>query len=643
LDQHTFHSMRDSLAHRGPDDAGSWFSRDEGVMLGSRRLAILDLSPRGHQPMQDLSRKLTIVFNGEIYNFLELRAKLSSSYAFRTSSDTEVLLAAYAVWGIDCLKHLNGMFAFAIWDGKHQRLFAGRDRFGEKPFYYFRGQDFFLFASEIKALLGSRLIRPEPNLAAIYQFLAYRETDGDRETLLKDVFSLPAGHALVYSATERTLDIRQYWDLDPEREIRLSSDREYADRLLDLLKDSVKIRLRSDVAVGSSLSGGIDSSSIVGLMSGNLNGNGQATFSARFEDPAIDEGIHIRSVAERFPINAHSVFPNARCFVNEVEQFAWYQEHPFSNMSVYAQWCVMRLAKEQGVTVLLDGQGADENLGGYATFFGSYCKDLLNQKRWRAFLRAMCSQVRSAGLVRLGVVLAPLLSATSRQRLQQFREPLALTREFERESNSSPSRLTCRFRSALHNDLYQQLRSSMLPKLLRFADRNSMAFSREVRLPFLDHRVVEYLFAIPEEQKIRDATSKVVLRRAMQGIVPHQILERRDKKGFETPQSEWLAGPLRKWAEDILNSSEFHERGWIDSRRAKDIWKQFLARPSRHHNVICRWLSLEIWARTFLNESRILQRFASLDAESILNGPEVSVATRESIENDGFFARPNAI
>src|ERR1700730_18637674 len=482
LEREVFLSMRDSLAHRGPDDAGYWDSPAEGVQMGSRRLAILDLSPRAHQPMQDSTGNLTIVFNGEIYNFLELRKELRTSYRFRTWSDTEVLLAAYLRWGTDCVEHLNGMFAFAIWDRNRQQLFGARDRFGEKPFYYFRTRHAFLFSSEIKALLASKLLPPEANPSVIYRYLAYRETDATHECLLKNVFSLLAAHAFLYSPAQDMLKTWQYWDIDSDAQIRFADDQAYADRLLELLTDSVRIRLRSDVPVGSSLSGGIDSSSIVGLVASQINGNRQATFSARFHDPAVDEGRHIQLVADRYAIEGHCIYPDPQELLREIDSFVWHQEHPYAGMSIYAQWCVMKLAKQQDVTVLLDGQGGDESLAGYGQFYGSYYRDLLRQFRWGTLLKAMTAHVRSLGPANLGSVLVPQLPDSIHLPLVRASESLSFPGEFERNWRSLPSQIGRRFRSSLHQHLYQQLRCSMLPKLLRFADRSSMAFSREVRL-----------------------------------------------------------------------------------------------------------------------------------------------------------------
>jgi asparagine synthase (glutamine-hydrolysing) len=600
LDENTSLSMRDALAHRGPDDAGLWTSATHGVVLGSRRLAIQDLSPRGHQPMQDPTGRFTIVFNGEIYNWLELRKELLNFCDFRSSADTEVLLAAYAHWAEDMLPRLNGMFAFAIWDEKEQKLFAARDRFGEKPFFYCHRPGLLLFASEIKAILASGIIPCEPNLEAIYRFLAYRETDVGEDTLYKGILCLPPAHSLHYSLANGTCKPKKYWDLDPAEEVRFPDERAYRDRLLELLRDSVKLRLRSDVAVGSCLSGGMDSSTIVSLAAAQRQGDRQFTFSARFDDPALDEGPYIRAVSEQFATPNQAVYPDPYGMIEDLNYFTWHQEYPFAAASFYSQWCVMRLAKQHGVTVLLDGQGGDELLAGYLQSAGPYYKDLVADKKWATLARAVNIQFRQGGPRNLANILFPHLPATAHRLASSFAEPLPLDGDFARTAFAPPTQIRSSFPSALNNELYHQLRYSMLPKLLRFADRSSMAFSREVRLPFLDHRVVEYLFAIPQEQKIRGTTTKYILREAMRGTLPDKVLDRTDKKGFETPQSAWLRGPLRAWAEDLLHSQTFAQRGWIDAHKARETWSRFLAHPTRFHSQLVRWLSLEVWARQFL-------------------------------------------
>ena len=422
------------------------------------------------------------------------------------------------------------MLAFAIWDAKHKQLFAARDRFGEKPFYYFRRRGTFLFASEMKALFASGLVPTEPNLGAIYRYLAYTETDVSAETFFRDVAALEPAHALL----------------------------------------------------------------------SQRNDDRQVTFSAGSDDPALDQGSYIRSVSQHFSTNNVDVCPDPLRLVDEVDSFVRHQEHPSLCGSVYAQWCVMRQARDSDVAVLLDSQGGDEHLAGYRHTRGAYFRDLLSHSRWREFKKSAAAYLRQSGPGSFASVLVPHLPQAVRQVIHSVSASLSIHDDFARSALSPPTAVPTRFASSVHNELYRQLRSSMLPKLLRFADRSSMAFSREVRLPFLDHRIAEYLFAVPETLKINGTTAKVILRQAAQGRIPDKVLHRNDKKEFEVPEGAWLLGPLRRWAEGILNSPELRQRGWIDPSMAQQVWKQFLNRPARYHSLIFRWLSLETWARVFL-------------------------------------------
>lgn len=598
-------AMRDSLAHRGPDDAGLWSSPQGDVVLGSRRLAILDLSPRGHQPMADETGMLRIVFNGEIYNYVELREELiQKGYRFRSQTDTEVLLAAYDAWGTECLSHLNGMFAFAIWDARQRRLFAARDRFGEKPFYYHHRPGVFIFASEVKALLASRVVDARPNNRKVYAYLAQRELDRGEKTLFQDILALPAAHALTFSPDHDSPTIWRYWDLDPDADIRLPSDDAYGERLLALLQDSVRIRLRSDVPIGSNLSGGLDSSTIVSLIARNASVQRQQTFSARFHHATLDEGAHIQRVVDWTGVQPHYVYPDPAQLPDEFAQLTWHQEQPFFESSVYAQWCVMRLARECGVTVLLDGQGGDELFAGYHYYFGSYYRALFQRLQWRTLLTSLVSVARQDGISTVPILFFYFLPPSVRPALRRQVRPVAAPGEFAQTWRSDPAPWLPHFRDPLKDALYQTLTLDVLPRLLRYADRNSMAFSREARLPLLDHRLAEFLFAIPADQKIRGAETKVVLRHAARGLIPEKIRTRKDKIGFAPPQAEWLRGPLRSWVDDIFHSATFRQRPWVNPRAIDRIWQEFLAGQTLGgSSTVWRWLSLESWARVFLDQA----------------------------------------
>jgi len=553
--------------------------------------------------MEDPASGLVIAFNGEIYNYKELAEELSKAGCkFRSHSDTEVLLKSYEMWGTECLGRLNGMFAFAIWDERRQQLFAARDRFGEKPFYYHQddGRRLFIFGSEIKALIASGVFEPRANQPAIYAFLVNREIDASSETVFEGVQSLAAAHALRYSVKDATVKVWRYWELNPENEIRLFGDQQYADALLEILTDSVRIRLRSDVPVGSSLSGGLDSSTIVGLIARCGAKEGQATFSARFADSRFDEGAHIENMAHSAKATSHFVYPAPERIPEEMEALTWHQEEPFYSTSIYAQWCVMRLAKQCGVTVLLDGQGGDEVLAGYHEYFRAYYLQLLKHFHIGDALSSMGLYAKDHGRELSTFVFSGLVPDRLRAGAKRWLRPRAVRREFEQKWKRPPVRVKRKFENDLDQSLYVTLTQTVLPQLLRYADRNSMAYSREVRLPFLDHRLVEFLYAIPMEQKLRGSTTKIILRNAIKSIVPEEIRNRKDKLGFAAPEVSWLRGPLRKWTEEIFSSSEFREREWLDPTMVDNVWKRFQAGEGSLYTSVWRLLSLELWARTFL-------------------------------------------
>jgi asparagine synthase (glutamine-hydrolysing) len=545
-------------------------------------------------------------------------------HQFRSRTDTEVLLKSFEEWGPDCLSRLNGMFAFAVWDEHRRELFAARDRFGEKPFYFVHDtqRNFFAFASEIKALLASGLFSPRPNPSAVYGYLVNREIDTGTETIFDGVQALPAAHSLTYSFRTGAIRIARYWDLDPQQEIRLSGPNEYAERFLELFSDSVRIRLRSDVPVGSSLSGGLDSSTIVGLVAKSGPSAGQETFSARFEDPHLDEGKYIDRVTNWAKVRSNSIYPEAARIPDEMEALTRHQDAPFYSTSVYAQWCVMRLASERGVTVLLDGQGGDEVLAGYHSYFGPYYTHLLKGLRWKRAFSEMRDYAAEHGRGFVPRVLAGMLPEQWGFAAKSWLVPRGLRPEFKSKWRRPPASVKRKYKNELQQSLYTTLTQSVLPQLLRYADRNSMAFSREVRLPFLDHRLVEFLYATPYDQKLRGTQTKIILRNAITGIVPEEIRLRKDKLGFAPPEVAWLRGPLRSWVGEVFASTAFCQNDWCEPATVNAVWERFLLGEDRLHTSIWRWLSLEMWARVCLRTPST----KPVGAESVCNY-HVNIAT----------------
>ncbi|MBS1743295.1 MAG: asparagine synthase (glutamine-hydrolyzing) [Bacteroidetes bacterium] len=513
--------MGDTLIHRGPDNGHLWVSNDGQVGFAHRRLSIIDLSENADQPMTRSSR-FTIVYNGEIYNYIELKKDLEAKgYQFKTKSDTEVLLALFEDQGSNCLQCIDGMFAFAIWDEEKKELFLARDRFGEKPLYYCIQHDVFYFASEMKALFSIGLPK-NISQERIFKYLQSNvliDEEDLESTFYTGIRQLDAACFLrIKNAVIQ--ERKYYWNLTsvkPNNHISLEDAAKEFRRLFEL---SVLRRMRSDVTVGSSLSGGIDSSAIV-LLANKYKNNlqGQNTFSARFKNFNRDEGKFIEKViAYADNIQPYTVWPSAETFLAEIETLAYYQEEPFVSGSVYNQYCVMRLAKEHNTTVLLDGQGADEQLGGYIHYYRHHLTRMLTKNPQRFFAERVNYQAVNKEYYPYSIpTKLPLW----------YIKKIFLRSKYTYDADA---------RSLLIKDTTV----TGLKALLRYGDRNSMAFSREVRLPFLSHELSEFIFSLPIEYMLNSGWTKYILRKAFEDIVPPEITWRRLKIGFEPPQEDWV-------------------------------------------------------------------------------------------------------
>ena len=540
--------MTDVLTHRGPDGEGLWRNEESTVLLGHRRLSIIDLSDAAAQPMNYLNR-YNIVHNGEIYNYIELKKELvQKGYSFHTQSDTEVILAAYAHWNDECVEHFDGMFAFAIWDEEEQELFAARDRFGEKPFFYYYDKQKFVFASEMKALWAAGVQRVA-NLKMLFNFITIGYVDNPErpeETFFENIFKLPPASRLYYTPASGELIVENYWDINPEFQDKKITDAEAIEKFQHLFLTSVKRRLRSDVAIGTSLSGGLDSSSIA-AMSHELRAASQnhQCFTAIFPGFEKDEGAFSKQVANQFDLQQHTVAVTSDDLINDWESFLYHQEEPVGSASAFAQYKVFELAKQQGVTVLLDGQGADEILAGYHKYYKWYWQELF-QKR-KLMRSGEITAARKIGIQeKFGFknIMASLLPDMAsvileRQYLFHALNHEDLSKEFVK-LQSKEAYYTTPELSHLNGLLYFNTCVHGLEELLRYADRNSMAHGREVRLPFLSHELVEFVFTLPPHFKIRKGWTKWLLRESMAKNLPAEITWRRDKVGFEPPQKQWM-------------------------------------------------------------------------------------------------------
>ncbi len=551
--------MTDALAHRGPDGEGHWCRQDQQVMLGHRRLAVIDLSDKAAQPMhfpalssEASHPQYSIIHNGEIYNYIELRKELSNEgYRFHTGSDTEVILAAYDYWQEECVEYFDGMFAFAIWDHQREELFAARDRFGEKPFYFSHDQNRFLFASEMKALWAAGIQR-DVNLRMLFNYITIGYTDNPSrpgETFFNGIEKLPAGSRLFYSHRTQSVEIERYWDIDTDEQDTRISTADAQEKFGALLAASVKRRLRSDVALGSSLSGGLDSSSIAAMAHQYIKDPQLFhSFTAHFPGFDKDESQVAAQVASRFQLNHHLVTLSGAHLADEWRRMARAQEEPVGSSSAFAQFKTMEAAALQGTTVLLDGQGADEILAGYGKYYKWYWQELF-QKR-KLMKSGEIKKARELGVMEtfgvrnIAAALFPELAAVilERQYLVNALRQEHLHPEFVRKQSRMAYYAGPEIRN-LNGQLYFNTCVHGLEELLRYADRNAMHHGRELRLPFLDHKLVEFVFRLPASFKIRDGWTKWLLRSTMQDKLPQEIVWRKDKIGFEPPQKEWMRDP----------------------------------------------------------------------------------------------------
>lgn len=542
--------MTDAIAHRGPEGDAFWFNTTNTAGLGHRRLSIIDLSTAASQPMH--YQHYTIVYNGEIYNYIELKEELMKmGFSFSTHSDTEVILAAFAAWGTKCIDRFDGMFAFAIWDAKANRLFAARDRFGEKPFYYKfdKSNNTLRFASEMKAFYAAGFKRHmNEKLLLLFLTNGFTDTAADASlTFDKEISQLPPAHFMVYELRGNKVELKleRYWDLEDRSSIGWGEE-DSISLLHVLLRSSVALRFRSDVPVGTSLSGGLDSSSIAAIASKIKAGsNSYKCFSAVFPGFEKDESAYSGLVAQSCGLEQFVTTPSANDLVNDMQQFLYMQEEPVGSASVYAQYKVYELAKQHGVTVLLDGQGADEVLAGYTKYFNWYLQELIKEQPGSlraelSMLRANNIQVEWSWKNHLASYLPGQTAKQLKKRvLNKIKSDENIHPDF-REANTDASLVQKPAVRNLNDILYFNIFKTGLPELLRYADRNSMAHSRELRLPFLYHELVQVCFMMPTVFKIRDGYTKWALRKSMENHLPKQIVWRTDKIGFEPPQKEWM-------------------------------------------------------------------------------------------------------
>ena len=577
IDEGALQRMEDLLRHRGPDGFGRYVAGEIG--LANRRLRILDLSAAADQPLSLPGGRLWLTFNGEIHNYLELRRELQSrGAAFRTGSDTEVVLWAYATWGAECFERFNGMWAIALWDPGEQRLVLSRDRFGIKPLCYsVRGQRV-CFASEPKAILAAFPEERRAHVHEIERFAGGAYPDTGADTFFENVHNVRPGTSMVFSPDG--VHSEDYWRFEPGLELaRPDAEAEFR----ELLTDAVRLRTRSDVPLGACLSGGLDSSAVVSLVD-LPDGGPLQCFSTRYDEAAYDESHYAELVAKRYGVAVHWVRPDPTDMLETMRRIVWHHDAPAPLRGRFGEWFVMREAARH-VHVVLAGQGADELLAGYGRDTVPY---LIDRVRTDRIIRP--SLIREAA--ELGKVGSSLhwflLTAVRRHR----HDPRML--------GERP------YRSTLNNVLWDELRHHGLPESLHNNDALSMAFSVESRAPFLDHRLVEFCFSLPFDEKIAGGWTKSLLRRSMAGTLPTEVLARRRKFGFQAPILPWLRRPDNfRAVRELLLDARSVNRGIFEPRRLELELSAFQRAPSRYARTrldrVWRSVTLELWFRQFLD------------------------------------------
>jgi asparagine synthase (glutamine-hydrolysing) len=611
--------MCDLLAHRGPDGSGAFV--EGAVGLGHRRLAIIDLSPAGRQPMASVPPGLWITFNGEIYNFLELRAQLEQrGHRFRTQTDTEVLLAAYREYDVDCVTHLRGMFAFAIWDAARRRLFIARDRVGKKPLHYFLDRDGICFASEPKAFLAEPSFTPEVDLQAISHYLSYQYVPSPFSAFA-GVSKLPPAH---YMTVENgTVQTTRYWSLDygNPRDI---DEGQASEELLSRFREAVRLRLISDVPLGAFLSGGVDSSAVVALMAELSNGPVK-TFSIGFEEDEYDELPYARAVAKRYGTDHHEfiVRPNA---TEIFDKLVWHYNEPYADESAIPTYYLSELTRRH-VTVALNGDGGDENFGGYRRY------QERGRARWlanglRPFHPALAAVERltptpstSDGLLWRGKRWVQRACAPPGERyawrmmhFDPFLKSTLCTPAFLERTGGDVSaallrscyehsRATTSLDAMLDTDVAHYLPDCLLTKV----DVATMAHGLEGRSPLLDHEFMEFAARLPARLKVRGSIGKYIFKKATQHLLPPEVLGRR-KMGFGVPLDHWFRSDLRELAYDTLLGRPMAQRGYFDMRMVKRLLDEHVNHVADWHDQLWNLLMLERWHQMFIDERPSIDR-----------------------------------
>lgn len=579
--------INDIISHRGPDSEGFYTFQNLG--FGHRRLSILDLSVLGHQPMCYLD-KYWITYNGEVYNYIEIREELKTAgYFFKSDSDTEVILAAYDCWGLECFSKFNGMWAFAIHDIEKNIVVFSRDRFGIKPFYYKETETEFIFGSEIKQLLNTDSGNKVNQDILLESMVTYIDNHTE-ETYFKDIFCLPQSSYMIYNLATHERQIQKYYQL-ASKKLNIS-DKEYISVFKNTFSDSIKLRLRSDVKVGTSLSGGLDSSSIAAIASDEYAKKASDQFvaiNAKSMDKSNDESAYAKLVADHKNLDLNVVTPTYEDFLKTIDDVVYTQDEPFGSPSMFMGWHVFQKAKQLGCTVMLNGQGADEILLGYERYFTSF----LSLSNLFTLPKQLYLQYKNSRLKLSHTIAYYFYFRISSVRIKRLKAKTFVKSEFLKQKHFNTVVESAKAFNNTENMQILEITKLQLPHLLRYEDRNSMRHSIETRLPFLDYRLVELAISVPLKLKIFNGWTKYILRKSVEDMLPQEIVWRKNKFGFESPDKIWLSNYASEMKEEIQNSKILNHYcntdrlvGNFDRLSLKDKWMYFnVARWEKIFNV----------------------------------------------------------
>lgn len=605
--------MTDAIKHRGPDAEGQWVKNNVG--LGHRRLAIIDLDATSNQPMLSHDGRFVISFNGEIYNYIELREELEALGAkFKTNSDTEVILESYRYYGEDCFNRFNGMWAFCIYDISKKKIILSRDRFGIKPLYILDREDVFAFGSEVKAILAAFPEENIPDMDSIYRYISGTVNENvDEKCFYKNIRIFPPAKYMIYDLDKHAQKYVNYWNVDEEqfREKWIKGKNPIA-TFKYLLEDAISLRLRADVEVGACLSGGLDSSAIVGCAS-HKYGKKMHTFSSVYDDEDCNEEKYMRAVNEKWETQAHYIRPDdyETDFSDYIRKITFYHDGPTQGASLYSQYMVMNGVHEH-VKVVLDGQGADELFAGYIPYFSHYIEDLMHKGGFFNRLKAiktlaivntewneLIGNISTDIIVQLVGVNNSFrfLNKRAAQNAQTRRSQQLFTDCFLKQVNHDykPPKYECA--SLLNTRLCEDVMFRSIPALLHNEDSNSMAFSIESRVPFLDYRIVEFAIALDEKYKIKDCWTKWIIRKSCKSYLPKEVIKRKNKMGFPAPFSRWLReGKSKDEIKDIIFA--FAERNIVPKSTIENLYHVHMSGESDVSAILFKYYNMELWLRT---------------------------------------------